>query len=309
MKKDSKIFIAGHQGMVGSMIKGKLEAEGYSNLLCRTRKALDLTNQAAVKSFFDKERPEYVFLAAAKVGGIKANDNFSAEFIYQNLMIQCNVIHSAYLAGVKKLMALGSSCIYPKFAPQPIQEEALLTGLLEPTNEAYAIAKISGIKMCRMYRKQYGCDYISIMPTNLYGPGDNYHPENSHVIPGLINRFHEAKITNKEKVVCWGTGSVKREFLYVEDLADACLFIMLNYSGAEHINVGTGVDVTIKELAELVAETTGYKGEVDWDTTVPDGTPRKLLDVSKLNRLGWKYITPLEEGLDKTYAAFKKLVS
>lgn len=306
MEKNSKIYIAGHEGMVGSAIKRKLEAEGYTNTVCRILGALDLTDQQATKDFFEQEKPEYVFLAAAKVGGIKANDEYSAEFIYENLMIECNIIHNSYVSGVKKLLFLGSSCIYPKFAPQPLKEEHLLTGLLEPTNEAYAIAKISGIKMCQMYRKQYGCDFISIMPTNLFGPKDNYHPEDSHVIPALIRRFHETKIAGKKEVVCWGTGAAKREFLYVDDLADACLFLMNNYSGYDHINVGTGKDITIKELSELVATTVGFNGNIVWDTSKPDGTPRKLLDVSRIKQLGWQHKTELVEGLKLAYEDFAK---
>ncbi len=290
--------------MVGSAIKCLLESKGFSNLVYKTHNELDLTVQNDVQLFFEKEQPEYVFLAAARVGGIKANSDYCAEFIYQNLMIECNIIHNAWKQGVKKLLFLGSSCIYPKLAPQPIKENYLLTGLLEPTNEAYAMAKISGIKLCQMYRKQYGCDFISVMPTNLYGPGDNYDPENSHVIPGLISRFHEAKKSGQRDVVCWGTGSPYREFLYVDDLAEACLFLMDKYSGTEHINVGTGSDITIRELSGLIARTTGYKGNISWDKTRPDGTPRKLLDVSKINKMGWKHKTDLKEGLKKTYEDF-----
>lgn len=301
MEKDAKIYIAGHRGMVGSAITRKLNEQGYENLVLKTHKELDLIDQQQVQDFFSRERPDYVFMAAAKVGGIKANDAYSADFIYQNLMMECNVIHSSFLHSAKKLLFLGSSCIYPKHALQPMAEGALLTGKLEPTNEAYAIAKISGIKLCQMYRKQHGCSFISAMPTNLYGPNDNYHPENSHVIPALIRRFHEAKSTGKKEVVCWGTGNPRREFLYADDLAEACLFLMENYDGYEHINVGTGTDVTIKELAGLIAQTVGYEGNIVWDTDKPDGTPQKLLDVSKINKLGWGYKTSLKEGLARSY--------
>lgn len=304
MQKNSRIYIAGHEGMVGSAIKRRLEADSYSNLICEPFNKLNLMDQRAVKTFFEQENPDYVFLAAAKVGGIKANDDYSADFIYENLAIECNVIHNCYTSRVKKLLFLGSSCIYPKLSPQPMKEEHLLTGLLEPTNEAYAIAKISGIKMCEMYRKQYNCDFISAMPTNLYGPNDNYHPEDSHVIPAMIGRFHNAKAEGRDKVVCWGTGAAKREFLYVDDLADACCFLMNNYSGYNHVNVGTGTDLTIKSLAELIGETVGYNGKITWDTSIPDGTPRKLLDVSKLTRLGWTHTTTLKEGLKTAYKSF-----
>ena len=306
MEKNSKIYVAGHRGMVGSAIHRKLIAEGYNNVVCLTHSELDLTNQQAVKDFFEHEKPEYIFLAAARVGGIKANDTYSAEFIYENLMIQTNIIHCAYLYGVKKLLFLGSSCIYPKHAPQPLKEEYLLTGFLEPTNEAYAIAKIAGIKQCRMYRKQYGCDFISVMPTNLYGPNDNYHPDDSHVIPGLLRRLHEAKTAGREEVVCWGTGTARREFLYVDDLADACLFLMQQYSGEEHINVGTGADITIRELAEMIAHVVGYTGRICWDPTKPDGTPQKLLDVSKIHGLGWRNLTEFKTGLRHAYEDFLK---
>jgi len=301
MEKEAKIYIAGHRGMVGSSLKRKLEALGYANLIGRTHEELDLTDQRAVSVFFQQEKPDYVFMAAAKVGGIKANSDYPADFIYDNLSVQCNVIHSSYACGVKKLLFLGSSCIYPRCAPQPIKEEYLLTDLLEPTNEAYAIAKISGIKMCEMYRRQHGSDFISAMPTNLYGTNDNYHPDDSHVIPGLIRRFHEAKISGKKKVVCWGTGEPKREFLFVEDLSDACVFLMNNYSDMRHINVGTGKDITIENLAELIAQVVGYKGEICWDHSKPDGMPRKLLDVSRLNSMGWEYTTELSDGLKVTY--------
>jgi GDP-L-fucose synthase len=302
----SRIYVAGHQGMVGSAIKRKLESEGYTNLVCKTHKELDLTDQQAVRAFFEQENLEAVFLAAAKVGGIKANEDYSADFIYENLMIECNVIHNSHVYGIKKLLFLGSSCIYPRLAPQPMKEQHLLTGLLEPTNEAYAIAKISGIKMCQMYRKQYGCDFISAMPTNLFGPNDNYHPVNSHVIPALIRRFHEAKVAGNQEVACWGTGKAKREFLYVDDLAEACFFLMNDYSGNDHINVGTGIDVTIKELAERIAKIVGYTGRIIWDTSRPDGTPVKLLDISKISQMGWQYKTELEEGLKLTYENFLK---
>lgn len=304
MEKDALIYVAGHRGMVGSAIVRRLKGAGFHNIICKTHQELDLTDQVAVNDFFKENRPHYVFLAAAKVGGIKANDTYCAEFIYENLAIETHVIHAAYRYGVKKLLFLGSSCIYPKYAPQPLREEYLLSGYLEPTNEAYAVAKIAGITLCRMYRKQYGCDFISVMPTNLYGPGDNYHPENAHVIPALIRRFHEAKIKGSREVVCWGTGKPRREFLYVDDLADACLFLMERYSEAEHINVGTGTDITIAELAGLIAETVGFRGEIVWDTSMPDGTPQKLLDVSKIYRLGWKHTTELAEGLKLTYENF-----
>ena len=306
MEKSDKIFIAGHLGLVGSAIKRRLEAEGYMNLILRTLDELDLTNQQAVRDFFATEQPQYVFLAAAKVGGIRANNVYSAQFIYENLMIESNIIHSSWEQKVKKLLFLGSSCIYPKLAPQPLKEDCLLTGLLEPTNEAYAIAKIAGIKLCQMYRKQYGCNFISVMPTNLYGPGDTYHPEDSHVIPALIRRFHEAKTQGLAEVVCWGTGSPRREFLYVDDLAHACYTLMLTYNEAEHVNIGTGVDQTIREIAELIAETTEFKGSISWDSSKPDGTPQKLLDMSKLHSLGWRHKTELKEGLKIAYEDFLK---
>ncbi len=304
MEKNSKIYVAGHRGMVGSAIYRKLQADGFSNLIVKTHQELDLLDQQAVAAFFAAEKPAYVFVAAAKVGGIYANDTYSADFIYQNLMIQNNIIHNSYFNGVKKLLFLGSSCIYPKLAPQPMKEEYLLTGTLEPTNEAYAIAKIAGIKMCQMYRKQYGCDFISAMPTNLYGPNDNYHPENSHVLPALLRRFHEAKEADAKEVVCWGSGSPKREFLYADDLAAACLFLMENYSDYSHVNVGSGKEVTIKELSELIASVVGFKGKLVWDTSKPDGTPRKLLDVSKLKGLGWQYQTELPQGIALAYQDF-----
>lgn len=304
MEKTSKIFVAGHRGLVGSAIVRALEEAGYSNLLLRTRAELDLTNQAAVAAFFEAEKPEYVFLAAARVGGIMANKTHPAEFIYQNLQIQSNVIHSAYLNNVSKLLFLGSSCIFPKMAPQPIKEEHLLTGPLETTNKAYSIAKIAGISMCQSYNEQYNTHYISLMPTNLYGENDNFDLESSHVLPALIRRFHEAKENNAPSVSLWGSGSPKREFLHVEDLADASLFLMQNYNDSEIVNVGTGEDVSIKELAETVRDTVGYTGEIDWDTSKPDGTPRKLLDVSKLHNLGWQHSIELSDGIKRTYAWF-----
>jgi GDP-L-fucose synthase len=302
MQKNSKIYVAGHAGLVGSAIIRKLRSEGHNDLVVRTIAELDLTDQQAVAGFFAKEKPEYVFLAAAKVGGIQANDTLSAEFIYQNLLIEANVIHQAYLHKVKKLLFLGSSCIYPRDCPQPIKEEYLLTGPLEETNKAYAMAKISGIVMCQMYRKQYGCDFISAMPTNMYGPNDNYHPEHSHVFPAFIRRFHEAKLQDLPEVTCWGTGKTYREFLLSDDCADALLFLMNNYSDAAHVNVGTGKDLTVKELAELIAQVVGYKGKISWDRSKPDGTPRKLLDVHKLNKLGWRYRTELKDGIKIAYA-------
>ena len=304
MDKNSKIFVAGHAGMVGSAIVRRLQTAGYKNIMIADIRNLNLLDQMAVSNFFKREKPDYVIDAAAKVGGIKANNELSADFIYENLTIQNNVIHSAYRAGVKKLLFLGSSCIYPRDCPQPIKEEYLLTGPLEKTNEGYALAKIAGVKMCELYRKQYGCNFISVMPTNLYGPGDNYHPENSHVIPGLIRRFHEAKINSSPEAVCWGTGSPKREFLYVDDLADACYFLMQNYSEAQHLNIGVGTDLSIKDLSLLIAKVVGFNGHIVWDTAKPDGTPRKLLDVSKLHSLGWKHKTSLEDGLRNAYADF-----
>lgn len=306
MELSSKIYVAGHNGMVGSAILRLLKASGYTNIVFKSSKELDLTNQIAVEDFFKTEKPEYVFLAAAKVGGIYANNTFRGDFLYKNLMIQNNVIHQSYIHGVKKLLFLGSSCIYPKMAAQPIKEEYLLTGPLEQTNEPYAIAKIAGIKMCENYRIQYGCNFISAMPTNLYGINDNYDLNNSHVLPALIRKFHEAKIDNKSEVEVWGTGTPKREFLYVDDLADASLFLMLNYNDSMWVNVGTGEDVTIRELAELIKEIVGYSGELKFNTSKPDGTPRKLLDVSKLSNLGWNYKTTLEEGIKITYAHFQK---
>ena len=301
MNKDSKIYVAGHRGLVGSAIVRNLEERGYTNIIYRTHKELDLTRQIEVEKFFEEERPEYVFLAAAKVGGIHANNTRPAEFIYDNLMIESNIIHSSYKYGVKKLLFLGSSCIYPKFANQPIKEEYLLTGELEPTNEAYAIAKITGIELCKFYRRQYGCDFISAMPTNLYGINDNFDLETSHVLPALIRKFHEAKINNQEEVVMWGTGKPLREFMYVDDLADALVHLMLNYSDEIHVNMGTGKDLSIGELAQIVKEVVEYEGKIVNDLSKPDGTPRKLLDVSRLEATGWKYKTELREGIEKVY--------
>ncbi len=304
MEKHSKIYIAGHRGMVGSAIYRKLQKEGFTNLVYRTSAELDLRNQQAVSDFFASEKPDYVFLAAAKVGGIVANNTYRADFLYENLAIQNNVIHSAYLNGVKKLMFLGSSCIYPKMAPQPLKEEYLLTGPLEETNEPYAIAKIAGIKMCEAYRAQYNCNFISVMPTNLYGYNDNYHPENSHVLPALIRRFDEAKKSNAAEVVIWGSGTPMREFLFADDLADACFFLMENYNEPTLVNIGTGEDLTIKDLALTIKEIVDYQGELKFDTTKPDGTPRKLMDVSKLHGLGWKHQIELKEGLKLAYADY-----
>ncbi|KKQ61464.1 MAG: NAD-dependent epimerase/dehydratase [Parcubacteria group bacterium GW2011_GWE2_38_18] len=305
MNNNFKIYIAGHQGLVGSALVRKLTEQGYNNLILKTRQELDLLDSLAVANFFKTERPEYVFLAAAKVGGILANNDFPADFIYQNLQIQNNIIHNAYLNKVTKLLFLGSSCIYPKNCPQPIKEEYLLSGQLEPTNEPYAIAKISGIKMCQSYNRQYGTNFISVMPTNLYGTNDNFDLNSSHVLPALLRKFHEAKINNTKEVVIWGTGAPKREFLHVDDLAEACIFLMENYNESEIINIGTGVDVSIKELAETIEKITDFKGELVWDTDKPDGTPRKLLDVSKLHNLGWKHRIRLEEGIEDTYRWFK----
>ncbi|MGY3213756.1 GDP-L-fucose synthase [Mucilaginibacter sp. HD30] len=301
MNKDAKVYIAGHRGMVGSAIYRKLCNEGFNNIITRTSAELDLRNQQDVADFFAKEKPEYVFLAAAKVGGILANNIYRGEFLYDNLQIQNNIIHSSYLNNVSKLMFLGSSCIYPKMAPQPLKEDYLLTGTLEPTNEPYAIAKIAGIKMCDAYRQQYGCNFISVMPTNLYGYNDNYHPENSHVLPALIRRFHEAKTNQSESVTIWGTGTPKREFLFADDLADACFFLMENYSEAGLINIGTGHDISINDLAELVKEVVGFNGSIKFDTSKPDGTPRKLMDVTKLESKGWKYNVDLAQGLALAY--------
>jgi GDP-L-fucose synthase len=309
MEKDAKIYIAGHRGMVGSAIKRKLESEGYSNLVFCTHSELDLTNQQAVNHFFEKEKPAYVFLAAAKVGGIMANSTYPAEFIYDNLMIEANIINAAQRHGVEKLMFLGSSCIYPKFAPQPMKEECLLTGELESTNEAYAIAKIAGIRLCKHYNQQYGTNFISVMPTNLYGPNDNFNLQTSHVMPALIRKFHEAKINNEPKVVIWGTGKPRREFLHVDDMADACVYLMDNFNAediGEFVNIGVGKDVSIAELAETIRDIVGFEGEVVYDTSKPDGTPRKLLDVSLLNSLGWKHSIDLKEGIKNTFEWYVK---
>jgi GDP-L-fucose synthase len=304
VNKTSRIYIAGHRGLVGSAILRNLQARGYANFVLRTHAELELERQADVEAFFAQERPEYVFLAAAKVGGIHANNTYPADFIYNNLLIECNIIHAAYAHGVSKLLFLGSSCIYPKHAPQPMKEEYLLTGELEPTNEPYAVAKIAGIKLCQSYNRQYGTDFISVMPTNLYGINDNYHPVNSHVLPALIRRFHEAKVEGRPTVAAWGTGSPRREFMYADDMADACVFLMMNYSGNDFVNIGTGEDITIRELTEMVALTVGYKGEIDWDATKPDGTKQKLLDVSRLHGLGWKHKHSMHEGLISTYQDF-----
>ncbi|PJJ84060.1 GDP-L-fucose synthase family protein [Mucilaginibacter auburnensis] len=304
MDKSSKIYIAGHRGMVGSAIQRTLEKNGYTNLVVKTSAELDLRNQAVVSEFFETEKPDYVFLAAAKVGGIIANNTYRADFLYENLQIQNNIIHSSHLNGVKKLMFLGSSCIYPKMAPQPLKEDYLLTGPLEETNEPYAIAKIAGIKMCDAYRAQFGCNYISVMPTNLYGFNDNYHPQNSHVLPALIRRFHEAAEQNLPTVTIWGSGSPKREFLFADDLAEACFYLMQNYNEPGLVNIGTGEDISIKDLALLVKEITGYKGEIDFDHTKPDGTPRKLMDVTKLHNAGWRHKIELAEGIKLAYQDF-----
>jgi GDP-L-fucose synthase len=303
MKKDSKIFIAGHRGLVGSAILRKLRTEGYTNLLVRTSSEVDLRNQQAVVDLFEAEKPEYVFMSAAKVGGIVANNTYRADFLYENLMIESNVIHQSYVHGVKKLLFLGSSCIYPKFAPQPLKEESLLSGFLEETNEPYAIAKIAGIKLCETYRQQYGCDFISAMPTNLYGPNDNYDLTNSHVIPALIRKFIEAKVQNKSTVEIWGSGKPLREFLHVDDLADACLFLMQKYSDIGFVNVGSGVELSIADLAKLIGTLVGYDGQLTFNTSRPDGTPRKLMDVSRLASMGWKYSISLEEGLKRVIEA------
>lgn len=304
MEKDARIFVAGHKGMVGSAIVRELERQGYANIITRTHKELDLTRQDQVEAFFYKEKPEYVFLAAAKVGGIMGNVTAKADFMYENMMIEMNVIHAAWKNGCKKVEFLGSSCIYPRMAPQPITEDALLTSSLESTNEAYALAKISGLKYCEYLNSQYGTDYISVMPAGLYGPNDNYHPEHSHVLPALIRRFHEAKLEGKESVTCWGDGSPLREFLYVDDLANLCVFLMNNYSGNETVNAGSGKELTIKELTGLVAKVVGYTGRIEWDTSKPNGTPRKLLDVSKAKKLGWTYKTELEDGIRLAYDDF-----
>ena len=304
MEKNSKIYVAGHRGMVGSAIVRELQRQGYTNIIVRSHSELDLTRQTEVENFFANEKPEFVFLAAAKVGGIIANNNHLADFMYDNMILEMNVINSAWRNGCKKLEFLGSSCIYPRLAPQPMKEDCLLTSALEPTNEAYALAKISGLKYCEYLNRQYGTDYISVMPTNLYGPNDNYHPEHSHVLPALIRRFHEAKIENKEFVTCWGDGSALREFLYVDDLANLCVFLMNNYSGNETVNAGTGKEISIKDLTELVKEIVGYNGEIRWDTTKPNGTPRKLLDVTKAKNLGWQYSIELKDGIKLSYEDF-----
>jgi GDP-L-fucose synthase len=305
MNKEAKIFIAGHRGMVGSAIHRKLTSLGYTNIVTRTSAELDLRLQERVNEFFEAERPEYVFLAAAKVGGILANNTYRADFIYENIMIQSNVIHSSYATGVKKLMFLGSSCIYPKLAPQPLKEDYLLTGLLEPTNEPYAIAKIAGIKMCDAYRSQYGCDFISVMPTNLYGPNDNYDLQNAHVLPSLVRKFHEAKLNNSPEVTIWGSGSPKREFLHADDLADACVFLMNTYSEEGLVNIGTGEDISISDLALMIKEVVGFEGAIVYDASKPDGTPRKLMDVSKLSQLGWIFSIPLKKGLELVYQDYQ----
>jgi GDP-L-fucose synthase len=305
MKIDSKIYVAGHRGMVGSAIVRALQKNQFNNIVTRTSAELDLRNQKAVNDFFDQEKPEYVFLAAAKVGGILANNTYRAEFLYDNLILEANVIHAAHITGVRKLLFLGSSCIYPKFAPQPLQEESLLSGFLEPTNEPYAIAKIAGIKMCETYRQQYGDCFISAMPTNLYGPNDNYDLNSSHVLPAMIRKFHEAKVNGEQPVYLWGTGNPMREFLHVDDLAQACLFLMENYNEDQFINVGSGVDISIKELADIIAEIVGFNGEIIWDTSKPDGTPKKLMDVSKLEKLGWKAQISLRQGIESVYEIFK----
>ena len=304
MEKNSKIYVAGHRGMVGSAIVRELERQGYSNIIARGHKELDLTRQERVEEFFASEKPEYVFLAAAKVGGIEANASAPADFMYENMILEMNVIHAAWKNGCRKLEFLGSSCIYPRMAPQPMKESCLLTGELEKTNEAYALAKISGLKYCQYLNRQYGTEFISVMPTNLYGPNDNYHPEYSHVLPALIRRFHEAKVSGAGEVVCWGDGSPMREFLYVDDLANLCVFLMNSYSGNETVNAGTGKELSIKELTLLVAKVTGFGGAIKWDTSRPNGTPRKLLDVSKATELGWTYKTELEDGIRLAYQDF-----
>ena len=301
MNKEVKVYVAGHRGMVGSALVRKLKAADFNNIITRTSAELNLTNQQAVADFFAAEKPDYVILAAAKVGGILANNTYRGQFIYENMMIQNNVIHQSYLNGVKKLLFLGSSCIYPKMAPQPLKEDYLLTGTLEATNEPYAIAKIAGIKMCEAYRSQYGCNFISAMPTNLYGPNDNYDLNNSHVLPALIRKFHTAKVNGASEVEIWGSGTPRREFLHVDDLADACYYLLQNYDGEQLVNVGSGVDVTILELANLVKEIVGFRGEIKMDATKPDGTPRKLMDVSKLEKVGWKYKISLQEGIASVY--------
>jgi GDP-L-fucose synthase len=309
LKVEDRIYVAGHRGLVGSALVRNLHARGYANIVTRTHAELDLTDQAAVRRFFETERPDHVFLAAAKVGGILANNTYPADFIYQNLMMQSNIIHAAYLSGAKKLLFLGSSCIYPRLAPQPMREDYLLTGALEPTNEPYAVAKIAGIKMCGAYNRQYGTNYISVMPTNLYGPGDNYDLTNSHVMPALLRKMHEARQRGDREVVVWGSGTPRREFLYSDDMADACVFLMENHDAqaiGEFVNIGVGHDVTIRELAELAAKTVGFAGELAFDTGKPDGTPQKLLDVSRLNALGWRAATSLEDGMALAYRDFLK---
>ncbi|KAA9040998.1 GDP-L-fucose synthase [Ginsengibacter hankyongi] len=307
MNKTDKIYVAGHRGMVGSAIVRKLRSEGFNNIIEKTSSELDLRNQESVNKFFETNKPDYVFLAAAKVGGIMANNTYKAEFLYDNLMIETNIIQAAYKNEVKKLLFLGSSCIYPKLAPQPLKEEYLLSGLLESTNEPYAIAKIAGIKLCEYYREQFGCNYISLMPTNLYGPNDNYDLQNSHVLPALIRKLHTAKVSGMPSITLWGTGSPKREFLHVDDLANACLHLMEHYNQKQFLNIGTGEDLTIKKLAELIKNIVGYDGDINWDATKPDGTPRKLMDVSKAHSLGWTHEIALEEGIKKTYADFLTL--
>ncbi len=311
MDKDSKIYVAGHRGLVGSALKRKLELKGYTNLIFRNHKELDLINQQAVNEFFKQEKPEYVFLAAAKVGGILANSTHPADFIYENLMIESNIIHAAYKYGVKKLLFLGSSCIYPKLAPQPLKEEYLLTGPLEETNEAYAVAKIAGIRLCKHYNQQYGTNFISVMPTNLYGPNDNFDLETSHVMPALIRKFHEARVNNETEVVVWGTGKPLREFMHVDDMADACVFLMENFNAdeiGEFVNIGVGKDITIGELAELIKEIVGFKGEIRRDLSKPDGTPQKLLDITKLSSLGWKAKISLKDGIEQTYEWYQSQI-
>ncbi len=311
MDKRSKIYLAGHRGLVGSALKRKLESKGYDNLISRTHRELDLTNQQAVNEFFEKEKPEYVFLAAAKVGGILANNTYPAEFIYENLMIEANIIHASYRYGVKKLLFLGSSCIYPKLAPQPLKEKYLLTGPLEETNEAYAVAKIAGIRLCKHYNQQYGTNFVSVMPTNLYGPNDNFDLETSHVMPALIRKFHEAKVKNEPEVVIWGTGKPFREFLHVDDMADACVYLMENFNTddiGEFVNIGVGKDITIGELAELIKEIVGFEGAIRKDISKPDGTPQKLLDITKLSSLGWEAKILLKEGIEQTYEWYQSQI-
>ena len=306
MDFENSIYVAGHRGMVGSAIISSLKQKGFKNIVTRTSKELDCRNQLEVTNFFLNEKPEYVFLAAARVGGILANNTFRADFLYENLMIEANIIHAAYQNNVTKLLFLGSSCIYPKFAPQPLKEEYLLTGILESTNEPYALAKIAGVKLCEAYHDQYNCNFISVMPTNLYGSGDNYDLDHSHVLPALLKKIHIAKLNNEDKVVVWGDGTPRREFLYADDLADACIFLMQNYSDSQPINIGTGIDLTVHELAETIKQIIGYSGELDFDTSKPNGTPRKLLDVTRLNKLGWKHKINLEEGIKLAYADFLK---